>query len=241
MTNEKYRTVVKIRHVRHAEMTMLAGLVVLGLVFVLGYFLGQGGSAASPSLDSIGSSGAQERLLVLQEELDVQRVQHELDRASLEMVRKDIALQKDQLAELEEGVKFYKGLMAPEEIAHGLSLRKIELLATEKSDHFVFRIIAQQAAVKHTILKGSLSIEVFGRLGEESISYPLADLSEDIENNKLTLRFRYFQSIQGELVVPAGFDPEGFSVIAKASSPRKVELREQFTWDVQEKFTYVGK
>jgi hypothetical protein len=241
MTNEKYRTVVKFRHVRHAEMTVLAGLVVLGLVFVLGYFLGQGGRAVSFSVDSEESSRAQERVLVLQEEFDVQRVQHELDRASLEIVRKDIALQKDQLAELEEGVKFYKGLMAPEEIAQGLSLRKIELLATEQIDHFVFRIIAQQAAVKHTTLKGSLSIEVFGRRGEENISYPLADLSEGIENNKLTLRFRYFQSIQGELVVPEGFEPEGFTIIAKATSPRKVELREQFPWDVQEKFTYVGK
>jgi hypothetical protein len=238
MSNEKYRTVVKFRHVRHAEMTVLAGLVIIGLVFVLGYFVGQRGATASYN---VGSLEAEERLLVLQEKLDVQRVQHELDRASLEMVRKEITLQKDQIAELEEGVKFYKGLMAPEEIAQGLSLRKIELLATEKSDHFVFRIIAQQAAVKHTTLKGSLSIEVFGRRGEKSISYPLADLSEGIESNKLTLRFRYFQSIQGELVVPEGFEPEGFIIVAKASSPRKVELREQFPWDVQEKFTYVGK
>ena len=238
MSNEKYRTVVKFRHVRHAEMTVLAGLVIIGLVFVLGHFVGQRGATASYN---VGSLEAEERLLVLQEKLDVQRVQHELDRVSLEMVRKEITFQKDQIAELEEGVKFYKGLMAPEEIAQGLSLRKIELLATEKSDRFVFRIIAQQAAVKHTTLKGSLSIEVFGRRGEKSISYPLADLSEGIESNKLTLRFRYFQSIQGELVVPEGFEPEGFIIVAKASSPRKVELREQFPWDVQEKFTYVGK
>ena len=73
------------------------------------------------------------------------------------------------------------------------------------------------------------------------MSYPLADLSEGIENNKLTLRFRYFQSIEGELVVPEGFEPEGFTVIAIASSPRKVQLREQFPWEVQESFTYVGK
>lgn len=241
MANEKYHTVVKRRHVRHAEMSVLAGMVVLGLVFVLGYFLGQRGSAALSGVDGGVSSEAEERLLVLREELDVQRVQHQLDSASLEMVRKEIALQKDQLAELEEGVKFYKGLMAPEEITHGLSLRKIELLATEKSNHFVFRIIVQQAAVKHTTLRGSLSIEVFGRQGEESISYPLADLSEGIDSNKLTLRFRYFQSIEGELVVPTGFEPEGFSIVAKATSPRKVELREQFPWDVQERFTYVGK
>jgi hypothetical protein len=241
MTNEKYRTVVKHRHVRHAEMTVLAGLVIIGLVFVLWYFVGGRGDIASSSVDSRVSLETQERLLALQEELDVQRVQHELDGVSLEMVRKEMALKKDQVAELEEGIKFYKGLMAPEEVGQGLSLRKVEVLVTEKSDRFVFRIIAQQAAVKHTTLKGSLTIEIFGRLGEESISYPLADLSEDIENNKLTLRFRYFQSIQGEVVLPAGFDPEGFAVIAKASSPRKVELREQFPWDVQEKFTYVGK
>ena len=245
MTNESYRTVIKQQHVRHREIMLLAGLVILGLVFIVGTIFGREdvlvGYGAESEASSAESPQMEQEFQLLQEEFEVQRIQHQLDNSTLELVRKEITSQKDRIAKLEEGLRFYKGLMAPEEIAQGLSLRPVELTASEKDRHFMFRIIAQQEALKHPTLKGSLSIEVFGRQGGEEVSYSLADLSEDIEGNAVALRFRYFQSIEGELILPDGFDPEGLRLIARVSSPRKVELREQFPWEVQERFSYVGK
>jgi len=242
MSSDNYRTVVRHQHVRHREIKLLLGLLVLGAVLAAGYFSGQRNTYTELGAEA-GEipAAAEQELLTLQEELEVQRVQHELDSAALDMVREEIAAQKEQIANLEEGLRFYKGLMAPEELAHGLSLRKLELVATQASDRFVFRLVAQQEALKHSTLKGTLSIELFGQQGGQEVSYPLADLSDDIEDNTVTLRFRYFQSIDGELVLPAGFTPRGFKVLARASAPRKVEFREQFPWQVQERFTYVGK
>ncbi|MBE9538281.1 MAG: hypothetical protein IMF06_04315 [Proteobacteria bacterium] len=242
MNGDSYRTVIKQQHARHREFVVLTGLLTLAAALALGYFLGQRANFADIGSESEATPGsAVQDLKALQEEFEIQRVQHELDTAVLGMVRQEIAAQKEQIANLEEGLRFYKGLMAPEEIAQGLSLRKLELVATEASDRFVFRLVAQQEASKHTTLKGSLSVEVFGRLGEEEVAYPLSELSRDIEDNSITLRFRYFQSIEGELELPTGFSPQGFRVIARASSPRKVEFREQFPWEVQERFAYVGK
>ena len=242
MGSDNYRTVIRQRHVRHREISLLVGLLILAVVFGAGYFLGQRTVSTGLGMESGETpAGGEQELLSVKEDFEVQRIQHELDRAALGMVRQEIAAQKEQIANLEEGLRFYKGLMAPEEIAQGLSLRKLELLATEASDRFVFRIVAQQAAIKHSTLKGSLSIELFGQQGEEEASYSLADVSDDVKDNTITLRFRYFQSIEGELVIPAGFKPQGFRVVARATSPRKVELREQFPWEVQERFTYVGK
>jgi len=242
MTSDNYRTVIKQQHVRHRQVLFLLGLSVLAVMLAVGYFMGQRTVFADLGIEpGEAPTEAGQELLIVKEEFEVQRIQHELDRTTLEMVRREIAAQKEQIANLEEGLRFYKGLMAPEEIAQGLSLRKLELVATDASDRFVFRLVAQQAAVKHSTLRGSLSIELFGRQGEEEASYPLADISGDVEDNSIALRFRYFQSIEGELVLPAGFTPQGFRVIARATSPRKVELREQFPWDVQERFTYVGK
>ena len=242
MSGDNYRTVIRHQHVRHREIRVLVALLALAAVLVLGYFLGQRASFSDAGREAGATPGnAVHDLQALQEEFEVQRVQHELDSAALGMVRQEIAAQKEQIANLEEGLRFYKGLMAPEEIAQGLSLRKIELVATEASNRFVFRLVAQQEALKHTTLKGSLSVEVFGLQGEEEVAYPLSELSKDIEDNSITLRFRYFQSIEGQLELPAEFTPQGFRVVARASSPRKVELREQFPWEVQERFTYVGK
>ncbi len=205
----------------------------------LGYFLGQRGmpiELAQPLLQS-----AEEDLLALRDKFGAQRVQHQLDVATLEIVRKEIAAQKDQISQLEEGLQFYKSLMAPEVIAQGLSLRKLELLATDDADRFVFRLVAQQEALKHPLLKGSLSVELFGDWDGDEISYPLSKLSDDFEASNVVLRFRYFQAVEGELKIPPGFEPRSFTVIAKTSSPHSVEIREEFPWQVQERFTYVGK
>lgn len=242
MSDDHYRTVVTRQHVRHREIAVLVALLVMAVVLALGYFLGQRSVRINLAVEPEEKPAvAEQELLALQAELEVQRLQSELDRTAQGIVRREIAAQKEQIANLEEGLRFYKGLMAPEEITQGLSLRKLELIGTEFSDRFVFRLVAQQEALKHATLKGSLSIELFGRQGGGELAYSLADISDDIEGNPVTLRFRYFQPIEGELVLPAGFTPQEFRVIAKASAPREMEVREQFQWDVQERFTYVGK
>jgi hypothetical protein len=184
---------------------------------------------------------ARETIDTLEADLDVVQTRYAVDRQALEMVRRDIASQKEQIANLEEGIGFYRGLMAPGEIAQGLSLRRPELIPQEEPATYAFRIIAQQDAQKHQLLKGELSAEVFGQLFNQQVSYPLAQLSEDLENNVVALRFRYFQSVEGVLTLPEGFEPQGISIVATVSSPHKSEASERFVWQVQEKFTHVGK
>ena len=224
MTSDKYRTIVKRQHVRHRESRILLGLLSVALILALGYFFGQRGKpielAQPPSRD------AEEDLSALRDKFGAQRAQHQLDVATLEIVRKEIAAQKDQISQLEEGLQFYKSLMAPEVIAQGLSLRKLELLATDEADRFVFRLVAQQEALKHPLLKGSLSVELFGQWDGDEISYSLAELSDDFEASTVALRFRYFQAVEGDLKIPPGFQPRSFKVLAKASSPHSVEIRE---------------
>jgi len=242
VSSDKIRTVIKHQHVRHRERLVVLGLLSLSAALVVGYFLGQRAAYTGYNVEpGVNTSDLEQQLLAVKEAQEVQSIQHDLDSAALAMVRQEITAQKELIANLEEGLGFYKGLMAPEAIKPGLSLRKLELVATEVAGRFGFRLVAQQAALKHSTLKGSLSIELFGLRGGEQASYALADLSSDIEGGTIPLRFRYFQSIDGELVLPESFTPQGFRVVAQASSPQKVELREQFPWEVQKRFTYVGK
>ncbi len=91
------------------------------------------------------------------------------------------------------------------------------------------------------MVEGTLSVEVFGLKGEAEVSYPLAELSEDFDRGAAALHFRYFQAIEGELVLPEGFEPRGMTVVARVSKPRETEVREQFPWKLQERFINVGK
>ena len=233
---------------RYRRVQVVVGTLLIALMLVLGFYLGQRAAFSGMGLnrDTYRSIEAElprttEKIAELEGELDVQSTRHEVDRQALEMVRSEIASQKEKIANLEEGLRFYRGLMAPGEGAQGLSLRPLELVALEEPGRYRFRIVAQQEALKHTLLKGQLYAEVVGVQEQEQVSYPLAELSEDIEEGTTTLRFRYFQAIEGELNLPPGFEPRSVSLVASARAPRKMEVRESYHWQVQERFTHVGK
>ena len=223
---------------------VLAGAFVLALGFYLGHRAEFGGRGIDPDVYramQLELPVAREQQKLLADELQVQRTRNEVDRRALEMVRQALAAQKERIAELAEGLRFYTSLMAPEEIGNGLGLRNIELVARKAPGHYAYRIVVQQETRKHELLKGELYAEVFGTLDEEPVSYSLAELSDDIGDGALPLRFRYFQAIEGELILPAGFEPLGVSVVASSSKPRKAEVSERYPWQLQERFTYVGK
>jgi hypothetical protein len=233
---------------RRGLLRLLLSVAGLMVMFAAGYWLGEQSLYRQNGFDRSQYLAmkselirARETIDTLEADLDVVQTRYAVDRQALEMVRRDIASQKEQIANLEEGIGFYRGLMAPGEIAQGLSLRRPELIPQEEPATYAFRIIAQQDAQKHQLLKGELSAEVFGQLFNQQVSYPLAQLSEDLENNVVALRFRYFQSVEGVLTLPEGFEPQGISIVATVSSPHKSEASERFVWQVQEKFTHVGK
>jgi hypothetical protein len=41
--------------------------------------------------------------------------------------------------------------------------------------------------------------------------------------------------------LPEGFEPKGMTVVARASKPRETQVREEFPWQLQERFINVGK
>ena len=233
---------------RYRRVQVVVATLLLAVVLLAGFYLGQRAAYSGMGLDPQVYRAMQEDLVEseavmaqLRAELDVQQARHEMDQQALELVRREIAAQKEQIAAQEEGLRFYKSLMAPGEIAQGLSLRPPELVALEEPGQFAFRIVAQQEARKHSLLKGDLSAVLNGELADQEVSYSLAELSDDLEPGKVPLRFRYFQSIEGELRLPEGFEPRSVDLVATATAPRKMEVREQFPWQLQEKFTHVGK
>lgn len=233
---------------RRIRLLVLALGLLLLLVLGAGFYLGQHAAYSGMGIDPEVYRAMQEELPQARErsralaaELDVERTRHEVNRGALEILRREMAGQNEHVADLEEALQFYRSLMAPGEINQGLSLRAPELVAREEERRFGFRIVAQQEARKHQLLKGSLAVEVFGLQGRDPVSLPLSQLWDQADAEALALRFRYFQAIEGEITLPEDFVPRGLRIVATATTPRKVEVRADYPWQVQERFTHVGK
>ncbi len=165
----------------------------------------------------------------------------EVDAAALEMVRRELASQQETIAELERGIRFYKSLMAPGELAEGLNVRSIDFTPGEHEAHYSFRILVQQNARKHALMTGTAQVVVLGTLDGQAVEYNLAEWSEQLPNTDIRLRFKYFQAIDGELALPSGFVPEMVKVTARSTKPRRSEVSAEFPWSVQEKISHVGQ
>ena len=248
MVSPRHRPLtVRYRQRRKSVFILILALTV-ALVLALGFYLGQRATYSDEGIDADAYRAMQlelpiahRQLKLLAVELDVQLTGREVDRRALELLRSELAAQKERIAELGEGLRFYQSLMAPGQVTNGLSLRDIELVARDEPGRYAYRIVVQQEARKHQLLKGELQAEVFGTLGEEQVSYPFAELSSAFGGEVLPLRFRYFQAIEGELTLPEGFEPQGVSLVASATKPHKSEVRERYPWQLQERFAHVGK
>lgn len=227
---------------------MLALLLLLALTLMAGIYLGRqsvynalevGPETAQSMLSEL--SDLREALRVARGDLEAQRTRHEVDRHALEIVRSEMAAEKERTANLEEGLSFYRSMVVSEDLGSGLSLRKPELVQGPTPERLKYRFFVQQKEREYEMVEGTLTGDVFGFSGEEEVSYPLSELSAEFADKASTLHFRYFQAIEGELVLPQGFEPKSITLVVRASKPHKSKVKEQFPWELQERFINVGK
>jgi hypothetical protein len=165
----------------------------------------------------------------------------DVDAGALEIVRQELASEQEMIAELDRGIRFYKSLMAPGEVAEGLSVRSIDLSDNGKSGRYQFRVLVQQNSRKHALMTGTLNVSIAGMRAGEAVEFDLSELSRQVPKADIRLRFKYFQAIDGELELPEGFDPQLMRVTATSTKPRRSEVSEEFPWAVQEKLNHVGQ
>ena len=227
---------------------ILALVFLLALTLLSGVYLGRqsvysaleiGPETAQSMLSEL--SELREALRAARSDLEVQRTRHDVDRHALEMVRGEMAAEKERTADLEEGLSFYRSMVVSEDLGSGLSLRTPELVPGATPGRLKYRFFVQQKEREYKMVEGTLSVDVFGFSGEEEVSYPLAQLSADFDTKAATLHFRYFQAIEGELVLPQGFEPKSISLVIRADKPHRSKVKKQFPWELQERFINVGK
>ena len=73
-----------------------------------------------------------------------------------------------------------------------------------------------------------MKIAVRGQDGAEEKSLVLSELDKG-KSDVVRFRFRYFQNINGRMVLPAGFEPREVMIVAQASGGKQ-QLKKDFNW-----------
>lgn len=164
----------------------------------------------------------------------------EVDRQAGEEVRHEVIALKNQIIELQEDISFYRGLMAPTDNKRGLTIGSLNVISTGAPREYQYKLVVQQLATNHQLLKGYLNFNVVGRQlkaeGQPAsrMTLPLKDLTDKVGSTNIKLRFKYFQNFEGRIVLPEGFEPERIELLAKSTGKNPVTVEKKFGWLVQE-------
>lgn len=243
-------TVVKGTKARHWKVVeskprvYIWGAVAALVVFVLGlqgaYWFGfkQGMAGQERALRDLAAvrlelDAARAEEVTMRRTFESVRLGAEVDQQALEDVRQQLLELKSEIAEAEEENQFYRNLMAPAGNASGLNIGTVELEETELKRRYRFKIVMQQLSTDHELLKGTLKVNIIGQQNDELRVIPLADLSKDIPSANIKLRFKYFQNVEGEMVLPEGFTPERIELEARATGKKAATVEKRFGWLVR--------
>ncbi|MGB1401058.1 MAG: DUF6776 family protein [Pseudohongiellaceae bacterium] len=140
---------------------------------------------------------------------------------------------RQRVAQLEEDVLFYRQVVEEETDETGLVIGQLDIDATRSPDRYRYKLVMrQQDADGDTYLTGHVNFNLVGQLQDQQVILPLRDLSEFEDELDIRLRFKYFQNIEGELVLPEGFQPDRIQIAAVATEPVSKRINEDFGWVV---------
>lgn len=171
-------------------------------------------------------------------------VGRDVDEKATEEVLVTIEGLQNQIAELQEEIRFYKGVMLPNVDEKGLRIERLDVLKTPDPNRVKYKLLLTQVVDKHEYVQGGVEINLLGR--QEVLAFTTVDPggtgagaeetarseSPDPRSGPIRFRFRYFQNIDGELTLPDGFEPEEIMVVAQSSGANAQKLERRFAYSL---------
>lgn len=158
----------------------------------------------------------------------------EVDRRSTEGLRQNLVDLRNQIATLQEEVAFYKGIMAPSTRKQDLRIQKLDIESTLEARRYRYKVVITQVGTNQRFVSGLAGVNIVGVLNGEQKVYGLRDVSDDVQDYGIKYRFRYFQEIEGDLVLPEGFIAESVEVVLQTNGSKANRVEQSFPWPGKE-------
>lgn len=156
-----------------------------------------------------------------------------MDQRATEEVQSTISTLREQVAQLEQDIVYYRQVVSDETQDTGLTIANLDINAMQDPNRFRYKLeLRQQDADGDTFLLGHVNINLIGDQGGEQVILALRDLSEEQDELDIRLRFKYFQNIEGQLALPEGFVAQRVQVAAVSVEPVDKSIDQDFAWVV---------
>jgi hypothetical protein len=217
---------------RFRLMVAVGGLLVLFLCAGL-FELGQrAGGASSLSADK-RRQALRAEVKQLQSEKEQMKIELTRLRTSLDMDREAqihlierLAESEAKVAELNEELAFYRRVVLPSDGHAGLRVQGFEVSNNDVNNGYRLRLLLVQSPQRSGRAQGELALNLRGTLHGEEASLALADLAAEPKEYD----FLYFQDVDLDVVLPAGFEPETAEIELRPGQRNARTVAASFPW-----------
>ena len=163
----------------------------------------------------------QARQNVLQQEADVIRQANRL-------LREHESERQAEMNRLQSELDFYRRLAGTGGAQPGLDVYRAEVFPTESAKVFQFMLTLTQNIRRASIITGRVRLDVEGTSDDRPLTLYWSQVS-DGETPEPSFRFKYFQQLEGYLILPDGFSPTRLVVTLEAKN-RRIPVTRRYVW-----------
>lgn len=221
----------------HEGMPLWLRLLILLLMILAAVWLGyqQGSTGGSAGFTMLQPDAKQQIKLLekerndLRRELTMVKQAAEIDRESMISVREKIKQFQDERLKMEEELAFLRGIVSTSSKKHTLKVQNFRLEPGLETRQFVYKFSVSQVINSGIVAKGRIEVSVEGLQDGRSRLLSLNQISDD-KVESIKMRFRFFQNIEGRLLLPEGFEPATINIEVKPSGDKLEPVKESYNW-----------
>ncbi len=215
------------------------GVVVLiaGVVGYLMYDLGlsKAGFRSSAAAAEIEQLEAQNEQLArtnksLSEQVAVLETAAKIDREAYRQVDAQLAELQSKILAQQEDLEFYRGIVG-EDDGSELRIQSFQVLPGMGEREYELRLVLAQALRADREISGQVELQLEGLQRSEPHILDMDALNP--QQQALSYRFRYFQDLKADIVLPAAFEPRRVRVLVRPrsrSGKSAKTVEEFFAW-----------
>lgn len=152
----------------------------------------------------------------------------DIDRKAYAEVDESLKDLQNEVLELKQEVDFYRGIVSPEE-GEGLRIQEFSMNRNGMTKSYRYKLVLSQFVKKRSFVQGYVQLTIHGMRGAEQKALDLKDVSESGKNS-VTFRFKYFQEMDGDILLPDDFEPLRVELVAVPNSRGAKAVKKVFSW-----------
>lgn len=170
----------------------------------------------------------------LQHKLNSTQMGQTIDQQSTVSLQKTVSELQDQLQEQRAELTFYQSIVTPPVGASTEpQVQRVEIEAAGAPTRYLLRLVLIQAmrAGGAQPVQGTVEIEINGTQAGAPVTLPLQKLTGQAAISELKFDYRYFETVEQAIELPADFQPTTVNVELHAS--QHALQRQSFGWQLQ--------